>query len=1345
MSREIGRRIASLSDLDRARAVAATKSPSAKDPRKDTPAADPSALSFGEERMWFLHRLEPGAHTYHLHSAVRLEGDLQLDLLGRAIETVAERQESLRTTYSEVDGRPRRTIFDTVPFRTELHDLSGTGPGALEARLTEQAQNPFDLERGPLVRAGLFRLSERECVISVTIHHIISDGWSLRVFFAEAFTIYGALAAGRRDPAPPLSLRYCDYAARQRQELERSGHGETADYWRRRLTDTPVLNLPGDRSRPAVQSYRGARVETAVSRSRLRKLIELGRSENATLFMTLLAAFHVLLYRHSGQADFAVGSPISNRETPGAEAVIGFFGNTLALRSDLRGAESFREALRRVRRTVLDGFAHKDYPFERIVHELSPKRSRAYNPIFQAMLVLNEPWSSPPPGPLKATPLPASVEVALCDLTLSLVETDLGLAGFLEYSADLFDHESAERIARRFETLIGSLIEAPDSPLEELEILPSEERRKLLVDWNQTARSYPERLLHELVEEQAARTPDAQAVQARDRSLTYAELQARSEQAAERLRRRGFGRGDLAGIGLGRTTEAVVWMLAVLKAGGAYVPLDPAYPAERTTFMLRDSGARIVVVSRESALGTVPAETERVVVEEVEAPETEFPPPTRPSVRDLAYVIYTSGSTGRPKGVAIEHRSASTLIQWALETYSRDELAVVAATTSFCFDLSVFELFVPLAAGGTVLLTDDLPSLAATPGADSVTLINSVPSVLAASLRVAPIPPSVRVVNLAGERLTQDLVRRIYLGSSVDRVVDLYGPSEDTTYSTFAERRPAGVETIGRPIANTRAYILDSRLRPVPVGAPGELCLAGDGLARGYLGRPELTTERFVPDPFDAMPGARLYRTGDLARHRSDGSIEYLGRSDHQVKVRGFRVELGEIEAVLRRRPGVAEAVVVARPAPDGAKTLAAFVEPEPGPAPDADRLRSSLAGELPDFMVPSRIEVADAFPRSANGKIDRKALETAASAAPPSTGYVAPRNDTEAQLAAVWAELLDLDRVGVRDDFFELGGHSLLAIQVFARIAQTTGRELPLSTLFDHSTVEALARQIDERTEQPDEPQERTALIPIQAEGDLPPLFCLHADSGLALFYRDLARRLGNEQPVWAFQSIGLDGQEPPLESVEEMAERYLGEMRTVQPRGPYYLAGFCMGSYIAQEMARRLETEGESVAFLGSFNTDGEWRMAGAVGGELGFHRENLARISAPKKIVYLLERVVYRLSRIVFASAITLRGGWEKISGRPPVVLRHLHLEEINRKANRDFQARPYSGRVVFFQGDQDAYRDPMPFWGRVARGGVEVVPVEGREITVLQEPNVGRLAEQLREKLRLARDQRRPTDA
>ena len=1118
-------------------------------------------LSFAQQRLWFLDRLEPESPFYNVPAAVRLRGRLDPAALGAAFQEIVRRHEALRTRFPEEAGRPVQVVENDLPLPLPLLDLSGLSKREEReeeaARLARaEARRPFDLGRGPLLRLTLLRFGEDEHLLLAVFHHIVSDGWSMGVFLRETADLYRAFAAGGPSPLPPLPLQYADFALWQRGWLAGEALKRQLAWWRRQLEGVPPLALPTDRARPAVPAYRGARWPFSLPP----EVGSLARREGATLFMTLLAAFSAVLGRWAGQDLMAVGTPIANRTRAGLEPLIGFFVNTLALRADLSGDPTGRDLLARCRETSLGAYAHQDVPFEKLVEELRPERDLARAPLFQVLLSLqNAPLAELDLPGLALAPVEIEPETTKFDLTLSAAEASEGIAAWLEYDVHLFDRATAARLTGHFATLLESLAADPGRRLSELPLLPDGERHQLLREWPTCAVLSPEEGgIEDRIAAQARRTPDALAVVQGDREITYRELDARAGRLAGDLLARGVAPETVVAIHLRKSPEAILAVLAVLKAGGAYLPLDPEYPEERLDWLRVD--ARAALTLDEAALSNVG---------EGLAPSraATSPAPTSP-----AYLLYTSGSTGRPKGVVVTRAGLLASTRARLEDYA-EPVSAFLLLPSLAFDSSVAGLFWTLCQGGTLVLpeegeTADPVRLAELIGRRRVSHWLSIPSLWGLVLDAARPGQlgSLAAVIVAGEPCPAELPRRHAAVLPGVPLFNEYGPTEGTVWATFGEL-PAGERiTIGRPIAGARMLLLDRELRPSPAGVPAELFLGGEGLARGYLGRPDLTAERFVPDPWSA--GARLYRTGDLARWLPDGRLDLLGRIDDQVKIRGFRIEPGEIEAALERCPGVRQAAVVVRDLPSGDRRLAGFV----APACDLETVRRDLAARLPAHMVPAELAALDALPLSPNGKVDRAALRSLlAERVEGSGGTEPPADDLERRLAAIWEDLLGVRGVGRRCGFFDLGGHSLLAVELMARIGNEFGRRLPLAALFRGATLASLAGELRAAAAPPVE----LPLVLLREGGEGSPFFWFHALDGRTLCYADLASRLPG-RPLYGLESEGGPA------TLEDLAARYAEAIVRLHPQGPLFLGGWSFGGLVAWETAHQLKKAGREVALL-------------------------------------------------------------------------------------------------------------------------------------------------------------------
>jgi amino acid adenylation domain-containing protein len=1048
-------------------------------------------LSFSQQRLWFLDQLEPGSPFYNEPLlAIRLTGTLDVPALQRTLDTIILRHEVLRTTFALSDGQPVQVINPPASFPLALVDLRSLAPAEREVELRRlavaEANRPFDLEHGPLIRVTVLQLDQQQHTLFLMMHHIVSDGWSFGVFTRELTTLYAAFAQGSAERAatllPVLPVQYADFAVWQRNWLQGATLERQLDYWRQKLANVPpLLDLPTDHPRPPIQSFRGSHYAFEIGPELTAGARALSQREGITLFMTLLAVFQTLLHRYSDLDDIVVGSPVAGRTQVETENLIGFFANHLVLRADLSGDPTFREALGRVKQMTLDAQAHQDVPFEMLVEQIQPSRDLSHNPLVQVVFVLqNLPAQTLTQADLTFDLSSVESETSKFDLTLSINETRQALAATLEYSTDLFEAATIERMARHFQMLLAGAVFDVNQRLSALPLVSDEERGQLVLDWNATRRPFPETMcLHQLFEAQAERAPDAIAAIQGEQRLSYGELNRRANQVAHMLRGLGVGPDVAVGICVERSLEMVVGLLGIVKAGGAYMPLDPAYPQERLQFMLHDARVN-VLLTQQRLLDRLPAEQIQVICLDADWPAIEQQPFTNPTApvtpANLVYLIYTSGSTGRPKGVMLDHRGR---VNNFCDFNSRFGIGAgdrVLAISSPSFDMCAYDVFGTLAAGGgivlpTAALERDVAHWAALIIEHQVTIWHSVPALLDVLVEYVAAQPelhprTLRLVLLGGDWIPVSLPDRLKALVPSMQVISLGGATEASMDSTIYEIQHSDPRwksiPYGEPMVNQRAYILDRRQRLVPIGVPGELHLGGIGLAWGYFNRPDLTAEKFIPSPLDQQPGERLYKTGDLARYRADGTIELLGRIDYQVKIRGLRIELGEIEAALRSHPGVQESIVVAREiAAAGtprAKQLVGYFIPAEGAAATPDELQSFLKQQLPEHMVPTTFVSLEAFPLTPNGKVDRRSLPAPQLAnAETQAAYAAPRTPAELLLAEIWADLLRLERVGIHDNFFTLGGDSILSIQVIAR-ARQRGIDLTPKQFFQHQTIAELA-----------------------------------------------------------------------------------------------------------------------------------------------------------------------------------------------------------------------------------------------------------------------------------------------
>ncbi|HLH25146.1 MAG TPA: amino acid adenylation domain-containing protein [Chloroflexota bacterium] len=1087
---ELGRRKAELVGLltVATRAMGGGGPPPIARVRRDRPIP----LSSAQQRLWFLDQLQPGNVAYNISSVFSLRGPLRVSVLQRSLEEILRRHESLRTRFEVVAGEAAQMVDPPGPFELRVVDLchlpASERSEHLRQLVLEEACYPFDLRRAPMMRAVLFRQDEAEHVLATTVHHIAADGWSLGILGRELATIYDAYLHDRPSPLPELPIQYADFTVWQRAWLQGERLQVQLAYWKQKLSGPlPTLDLPTDFPRPVTRSGRGARHFFLIDTELLDAAKALSRSAGATLYMTLLAAFKTLLYRWTRQEDLLVGAPVAGRGHVDTEPLVGFFINNLVLRTDLSGEPTFRELLARVRAVTLEAYANQDVPFEKLVETLQPDRDPSRPPLFQVLFSLqNMDLEDVQLADLTVQPIIFECTTSRFDLSFELYERPEGMCIAVEYNTDLFAETTIRRLADHYATLLAAIVATPDARISELPLLTAAERQQVLVDWNQTQAPYPRAAgVQQLFEAQAARVPDAVAVEFAGQQITYRALNHRANQLARHLQSLGVGPETIVGVYLERSLDMVVALLGILKAGGAYLPLDPLFPPDRLAYMLEDSRASVLLTQakldgtlrpREATVVCLDAEWPRIAEHRAENLRGTGVPDR------LAYVLYTSGSTGRPKGVQIPHGALTNFLCSMRETPGLASADVLVAVTTLSFDIAGLELFLPLITGARVVLVSsavavDGVALRAVLETSGATIMQATPAtwrlLLAAGWEGAP---TFRVL-CGGETLPSELAAQLL--ARCGSLWNMYGPTETTIWSTIARITAAdGPIAIGRPIANTQTYVLDARLQPVPIGVPGELYIGGDGLARGYLNQPELTAQKFIPNPFAAPAGtaagggqsARLYRTGDLVRYRADGTLEYLQRVDHQVKIRGFRIELGEIESVLEQHPAVRQAVVVAREDSPGDKRLVAYVTPAREDVLPTAELREHLKEKLPSYMVPAVLVPLAALPLTPNGKVDRQALPAPeATRGERATPFVAPRSEVERQIAAIWQAVLCVETVGLDDNFFDLGGHSLLILQVHSQLCRAFTTDLTIAQMFQYPTVRALADYIQR-------PQQRAA-----------------------------------------------------------------------------------------------------------------------------------------------------------------------------------------------------------------------------------------------------------------------------
>ena len=1081
---DVSSRIASLTPQERAALVMQRKRKAqaaekvverAIEPRRNRNEAP---LSFAQQRLWFLYQLDPGSAAYHVPVYYRLKGTLNVDALKRSVNEIVRRHEVLRTVFDERNNTPVQIVLSSLHIDLPTFDLTthSRSEADLEVKrlIESETAQPFSLRDGPLLRVLLIRLPEDEHGLLLIMHHIVTDGWSIDVFISELTSLYEAFCAGKPSPLAELPLQYGDFAAWQRESITGEKLAQQLAYWKRQLGgDLPVLELPADHPRPLQVTHAGADEFFDVTQNLTEKLNELSRSEGSTLFMALFAAFLTLLHRYTGQADILLGTGIAGRNHAQIEPLIGFFINNVVLRTDLSGNPTFRELLRRAREVALGAYEHQDVPFEKLVEELQPERDQSRQPFFQVMFnVQSAQVGEPEAAGLKMTPEDIGNQIRF-DLEFHLWIVPEGLAGPLIYNTDLFERATIVRMLGHFQMLLEGIAANPDARLSDLPLLTKEETAQAR-EWSRSESEYERDLcVHELVTAEAARRPDAVALSYGERQLTYGQLNERANQLAHYLRKRGVGLEVRVGVLLEPSIEFVVALLAILKAGGSYVPLDPAYPKPRLEFMLDDAGVRLLL--------TVPGQAEVSEGREVVyldqtwnqfADESRENPQTQTTAENLAYVMYTSGSTGQPKGAAITHRAINRLVR-NTNYVQLNESDCVAQASNVSFDAATFEIWGALTSGATLVgvTKETVISPSEFKRAIAEQQISVMFLTTALFNQVAQNEPdafaSMRYLLFGGELCDAQAAARVLHSGKPQHLQHVYGPTEATTFSSSFEihevTAAARTLPIGRAISNTELWVLDQHGQVAPVGVPGELYIGGDGIARGYLGCPELTAEKFVPHPYSTEPGARLYRTGDLVRYLSDGNIDFLGRMDQQVKLRGFRIELGEIETVLQQHPVVRESVVLFREDVPGQKRLVAYVVEDPQTSPGVQliaELRSWLQQRLPDYFMPANFIVLDKLPLTPNGKVDRRALPAPDNTAESET-FLAPRTPEEAKIAEIWADVLEIKPIGVETNFFDLGGHSLLATRIVTRIREAFALNMPLRVLFDSPTIAGMAEHV--------------------------------------------------------------------------------------------------------------------------------------------------------------------------------------------------------------------------------------------------------------------------------------------
>ncbi|MFJ7905259.1 amino acid adenylation domain-containing protein [Streptomyces sp. NPDC096198] len=1292
-------------------------------------------LSAAQRRVWFLEQLRPELVEYNMAQVLDLTGPLDADALDAALALVVERHSILRSrVVKDAGGAPclhAEPVSGITVRRTDLRHLPAEEAYEEALRLSRaDADRPFDLSEARWLRAHLVQLPGQRHLFTVVVHHIAVDAASMQILWSELSEAYGAFATGRRPELPALPMQYADYAAWAARHLDAGNLAGELTHWKQTLAGAQATELRTDHPRPAVRSGRGARLSHVIDPSVARGVRDLARSRHATPFMVLFAAFAALVSRHSASRDITVGIPISGRMREETERLIGFFVNTVLLRTDLDGNPTFAELISRVRGTMLDAYEHQELPFDLLVDELRPERDLSRNPLFQLMFNLVEEQTSrlELPG-VSVRSLPVEADTARFDLDVTVVTQGERMEVLLSYATDIFDAETVARFAEHYRGILAQVVARPDTRLSDLEVLTPGEQRLLRYDWNDSARPETDRFVHELIDEQAGRTPDATALVGPDgEEVTYVQLAERSTALAAVLRAAGAGRQAPVGVMLERSPDMVVSLLAVLKAGASYLPLESTYPRDRLHYTLADSGTRLLLTRAALADPLGLDDTIRVIdvgepLPATPAQETAEPAPLHRD--DLAYVIYTSGSTGRPKGVMVPHRGLTNFVQDMARTLGLSTEDVLCTVTTIAFDAAVLELFVPLSCGARLVIVDratasDGAGLAQLLAERGATVMAATPATWHLLVLSGWEGGALQAVS-GGEALSPQLAAE--LAPRVSRLWNLYGPTETTVYSTLhrvAPDNPAGSVPVGRPVANTQVYVVDDQLRLAPIGAVGELLIGGSGVTRGYAGRPGLTAERFVPDPFTA--GGRLYRTGDLARWLPDGTLEYIGREDTQVKIRGHRIELGEIEAVIQRHPAVARAAVTTAGEGMGRRIIGHVSWRD---RPDEAGLRGFLTEHLPPYMVPAVVVGLDEMPMTPNGKVDRKQLPE-----PDWTGGtepVNPRDALELRVTSICERVLGRSPVGVRDDFFAAGGNSLTAFELIEAVRRELGVSVPLSAFFREPTIEGLCAALPDVSAVADR-----LLVPLAAGPDpAEALFLVHPHGGGVSSFVSLGRELDGKLAVHGIEAVGYNTEATPLNTVEELAERYLQEIGEVAPEGPRLLAGWSFGGVVAYEMAVRLERAGRPVEALilldspvpGSEDLVGDEDVLTRFGADAGLAAEEIESLD-DEQLIAALVRQSHQAGR--------LPGRVESTAVRRMVAVA---------RANGLAAARYRPGATVSADVHLLTVSESHPTlkspdvdpvaWAALTRGRVHRVPVPGNHHDMVHPPHVGELAARIAE--------------
>ena len=1165
-------------------------------------------LSYGQEAIWLIYQIDPESIAYNIFITVKINSSLNIAIVNRVWNKIIEHHAILRTTYTSYEGKPVQQVNQKQEFNIEITDASNWNEDHLKEKIFAITDRPFNLEKDSVLRVNLFTISAKEHILLLTMHHIAGDMWSFDLLLSEFQALYAnEIEQDSQEQTETaadyltLNKSYLEFVRWQSEMLSGSRGEKLWQYWQQKLAgELPILNLLADKPRPIVQTYQGESYISPLDEQLIQKLQHLALASGTSLYQILLAAFYVQLYRYTNQTDILIGSPMRGRWGGDFQDIVGYFVNLMVLRTAVQENATFKEFLTQVSNTVKDAQKHQDYPFSQLAEQLQPQRDPSRSPLCQVSFTWQrQRWCESTENLLHSREQVLEIEPYLLghqrgadsDMNLMVMEAQGVLQLCWQYNTDLFEACTITRMAGHFVNLLEGIVANPEERIWQLPLLTEIEQQQLLVEWNNTQTDYlQDKCIHQLFEEQVERTPDAVAVVFENQQLTYHQLNCRANQLAHYLRSLGVGADVLVGICVERSLEMVVGLLGILKAGGAYVPLDPDYPQDRLTFMLEDAQAP-VLLTQASLVEAIPHHKAQVVCLDTDWQANIYGTDSQENLYselttdNLAYIIYTSGSTGKPKGVQIPHSALSNFLYSMRQTPGLTEENTLLAVTTYSFDIAALELFLPIIVGARLVIASreialDGTQLSAKLIDSKATVMQATPATWQLLITAGWSGNEQLKILCGGEALPAHLASQLLHRCA--SLWNMYGPTETTIWSAASQIKTDGkIVPISQAIANTQLYILDQYSQLVPVGVAGELHIGGEGLARGYFNRPDLTAEKFIPNPF-SKKATRLYKTGDLARYFPNGEIEYIGRIDNQVKLRGFRIELGEIETLIIQHAAVRETVVVVRNDSTDSQRLVAYVVLNFEQMLTISELRGFLESKLPNYMMPAAFVTLEALPLTPNGKVDRRALP-APSQSRDLERFVAPRNQLELQLVQIWSQILKLDEVGVKDNFFDIGGHSLLVPYLLAQIQQQFGKSLPLVTLFQHPTIEELAELVQKEVHV----SIWSPLVALQPNGSNPPLFCIPGAGGNPFYLHNLARCLGSDQPFYSFQTNHLDRELVPITQVEDIAGQYIQALQAVQPQGPYFLAGHSFGGKVVYEMAQQLRHQGQIIALVAILDT--------------------------------------------------------------------------------------------------------------------------------------------------------------